>query len=168
MALRAASAAGRRGPGHGAPFEHPQRIEALYLRLHSAALPRAVTSRQLSRHWPAQCFWDHFADAAEVPAPEADKPRPSRSQKTLSDEAAQARLSVLRRGSNDEGRPLPGATVQVHSAGVRTGTNSYVHLLCRLRQARGAGRRRSFAIASLDPTLVFQLLVIADGYAPTF
>jgi protocatechuate 3,4-dioxygenase beta subunit len=78
-----------------------------------------------------------------------------------------ARAAISGTVHDAEGRPVVGATVQIHSADVRGGTN----LFCPTCYADCGKRAKTdkeghFAIKSLDPTLVFRLLVIAEGYEP--
>lgn len=67
------------------------------------------------------------------------------------------------------GAPVAGAHLLVYDAGVRQGTSS----VCPSCYA-DCGKRAetapdgSFTIKSLDPTLIFRVLVIAEGYRPTF
>ncbi len=78
-------------------------------------------------------------------------------------ESARATISGTVR--NAQGRPVIGATVQIHSAGVRVGTS----LFCPTCYADCGKNSKTdqqgrFAISSLDPRLVFRLQVIAPGY----
>ena len=67
------------------------------------------------------------------------------------------------------GVPVAGALVLIDSAGVRQGTSP----LCPSCYADCAKRAETaadgtFAIKSVDPALIFRVLVIADGFRPTF
>ena len=67
------------------------------------------------------------------------------------------------------GAPLAGAHVLIESAGVRQGTSplcpsSYAD--CGKRSVTAADG--TFTIQALDPTLIFRVLVIAEGYRPRF
>ena len=67
------------------------------------------------------------------------------------------------------GKPLKGATVMVWHAGVRKGYSSYCpgcYRDCGKRSTTDAAG--SFTIGNLDPELWFELLVVRDGYTPTF
>ena len=66
-------------------------------------------------------------------------------------------------------KPLAGAHVLIDSAGVRIGTS----LLCPscyadCRKIALTDQDGHFRIASVDPELVFNVLVVADGFQPTF
>jgi hypothetical protein len=66
-------------------------------------------------------------------------------------------------------RPVEGATVYVYTAGVRTGTSPYCpscYADCGKRATTAADG--TFTIPSLDPELIFRILVVADGQEPTF
>lgn len=67
------------------------------------------------------------------------------------------------------GKPVAGATVFIHTAAVRVGTSPYCPSCypdCRKQVVTdGDGR---FVIPSLDPELLFRVLVAGDGYEPTF
>jgi hypothetical protein len=76
-------------------------------------------------------------------------------------------LSVAGRILNEQNQPIPKATVYVYSAGPREGTIPYCptcYVDCGKRAATGADGR--FQIAGLNSTLVFQLLVVAEGHRP--
>ncbi|WP_435009735.1 carboxypeptidase regulatory-like domain-containing protein [Tundrisphaera lichenicola] len=70
---------------------------------------------------------------------------------------------------SDAGQPVVGAHVLIDSAGVRQGTSP----LCPscypdcVKSATTDGEGK-FRIASVDPDLTFNVLVVADGYRPTF
>jgi len=67
------------------------------------------------------------------------------------------------------GKPLKGATVMVWHAGVRKGYSTYCpdcYRDCGKRSTTDTAG--SFTIANLDPELWFELLVVRDGYTPTF
>ena len=70
---------------------------------------------------------------------------------------------------DDDGRPIAGATIKVYSAAVRVGTSPYCPT-CYADCAKQAttDNEGQFQIASLDPTLIFRLLAIADGHQPRF
>src|SRR4051794_25945955 len=67
------------------------------------------------------------------------------------------------------GRPLPGATVYVYTAGPRQGTSSFCpscYVDCGKRQVTDA--RGRFRIPSLDRSLLFRILTVREGYEPAF
>ena len=80
-------------------------------------------------------------------------------------ESARATISGTVRDA--QGRPVIGATVQIQSAGVRVGTSPFCPT-CYADCGKNSktDQQGYFAIPSLDPTLVFRLLVIAEGYEP--
>src|SRR5688572_29307603 len=66
-------------------------------------------------------------------------------------------------------KPLPGATVMVFYAGVKKGYSTYCpscYADCGKRATTDAAG--SFTIKDLSPDLWFTLLVVREGYAPTF
>jgi hypothetical protein len=66
-------------------------------------------------------------------------------------------------------QPLAGATILVHSAGVRTGYDSFCptcYLDCGKRGTTDTAG--NFQIEGLSPDLVFTMLVIRDGYSSVF
>lgn len=67
------------------------------------------------------------------------------------------------------GKPVEGVTVFIYTAGVRTGTSIYCpgcYPDCGKQAVTDAAGR--FIIPSLDPTLLFRVLVAGDGYEPAF
>ncbi len=65
--------------------------------------------------------------------------------------------------------PIAGATVLVHSAGVRTGYDQFCptcYLDCGKRAVTDAEGR--FSIEGLSPELIFTMLVVKDGYGSAF
>lgn len=65
--------------------------------------------------------------------------------------------------------PVNGALVYIYTAGVRVGTSPYCpscYADCGKHAATDRGGR--FKIESLDPSLIFRILVVAEGYEPTF
>jgi len=171
MALRAALPLPAAGLAMARRSSTRQRIEALYLRLHSAALAarchppgncRGIGLRNASGH--------HFADAGRGScARSRQNLAPSRSQK-------HSATKRLKRGSRSQAwfKPTKVGRSRSHRAGAfRRSAHGHEfvlsHLLCRLRQARGDGRPtgRSRSHRWIRHWC-FQLLVIADGYAPTF
>lgn len=80
-----------------------------------------------------------------------------------------AGLSVSGRVLNEKDEPVPGATVYVHSAGVRVGTSPFCptcYADCGKRATTDADGR--FKINGLDGMLVFQFLATAEGHRPAF
>ncbi|MGB7159884.1 MAG: carboxypeptidase-like regulatory domain-containing protein [Tepidisphaeraceae bacterium] len=68
-----------------------------------------------------------------------------------------------------EQKPVEGATVYVYTAGVRTGTSPYCpscYADCGKRATTAADG--TFTIPSLDPELIFRILVVAKGLEPQF
>jgi hypothetical protein len=71
--------------------------------------------------------------------------------------------------SDNLGKPLKDATVMVWHAGVKKGYSTYCpscYRDCGKRTMTDAAG--SFTIVNLDPELWFELLVVRDGYTPTF
>jgi protocatechuate 3,4-dioxygenase beta subunit len=69
----------------------------------------------------------------------------------------------------ETGDGLQGATVFIYTAAVRTGTSPYCPSCypdCGKRATTNADGR--FRIQSLDPSLIFRILIVAEGYEPTF
>src|SRR5688572_16178810 len=70
---------------------------------------------------------------------------------------------------NHSGEPLPGATVFIYTAGPKEGPG----ILCPscyndCRKRAQADVQGNFAIDSLDPALLFRILVVAKGFQPEF
>jgi protocatechuate 3,4-dioxygenase beta subunit len=68
-----------------------------------------------------------------------------------------------------DGRPLPGATVYVYTAGPRQGIGSFCpscYVDCGKRQVTDA--RGRFRLPSLDRSLLFRILTVSEGYEPAF
>ncbi len=68
-----------------------------------------------------------------------------------------------------DGQPISGALVSIYSAGVRVGTSPYCptcYTDCGKRTT--ADKDGAFAIERLDPTLIFNVLVVAKGFEPQF
>lgn len=71
--------------------------------------------------------------------------------------------------TDPDGHPVPGATVYIYTAGPRTGVSPFCpscYADCGKHQATDAAGH--FRIPQLSRSLVFRLLVVRDGYAPTF
>ena len=71
--------------------------------------------------------------------------------------------------TTSDGKPIAGATVYVSTAAVRKGTSPFCPSCypdCGKRARSDA--KGKFRIASLDPVLTYRLLVVRDGYVPTF
>lgn len=69
----------------------------------------------------------------------------------------------------DDGKPVPGARVMMYTAAVRTGTSPMCPSCwvdCAKSATTSAGG--AFIIKSLDPQLLFRVLVVAEGFKPTF
>jgi hypothetical protein len=67
------------------------------------------------------------------------------------------------------GKPISGVRVLIYTAAARVGVNPYCPS-CYADCAKSAdtGERGQFTIRSLDPNLIFQVLVIGDRFVPTF
>jgi len=96
---------------------------------------------------------------------------PSRAavQPPIKQEMSGVRPDLLGDVVNANGAPVVGATVYVYTAKPRTGTSPFCpscYVDCGKRQVSDA--RGRFRIASLDPTLLFRLLVVKTGYDPVF
>ena len=67
------------------------------------------------------------------------------------------------------GGPVAGAHVMISTASVRQGTSPLCpSCYADCRKTPQTDMRGRFRIASLDPELLFNVLVVADGYQPTF
>jgi hypothetical protein len=79
------------------------------------------------------------------------------------------RLTLTGKVTDAAGKPLEHATVMVFKAGVKQGYSTYCptcYADCGKRTlTSGDGR---FTIASLSPDLLFELLVVREGYLPEF
>lgn len=83
--------------------------------------------------------------------------------------AAPDRTDLEGRVVSTQGGPVAGAHVLIDSAGVRQGTSALCpscYADCRKRAVSDKDGR--FRIAKLDPELLFNVLVVADGFRPTF
>jgi len=83
--------------------------------------------------------------------------------------AAEDRLNLTGTVRYEDGPPVPKATVFIYTAGPKTGTSS----LCPSCYADCAKKSQTdtagaFTLPSLDPTLVFKVLVVASGCESTF
>ncbi len=88
---------------------------------------------------------------------------------TAGNESDRARPDLVGIVRDEGGRPLAGATVFIHTAGPREGTG----VLCPscyadCRKRTGTDSEGRFKIESLDPDLVFRVLVVAKGRQPEF
>jgi hypothetical protein len=70
---------------------------------------------------------------------------------------------------NQAGEPLHGATAFIYTAAARVGINPYCPS-CYADCAKSATTddAGSFIIRSLDPNLIFRVLVVREGYRPAF
>src|SRR4051794_13135582 len=87
----------------------------------------------------------------------------------LPGEAAPARVDLAGAVTDEAGHPLSGATVYVYTAGPRQGTSPFCpscYADCGKRRVTDAQGR--FRIPAVDPSLVFRLLAVRDGYEPAF
>lgn len=82
---------------------------------------------------------------------------------------AQARPDLIGQVHAPTGAAVTGARVSIYTAGVRQGVSPFCPS-CYADCAKSAmtDRRGRFRIASLDPQLRFRLLIVAEGYEPTF
>ena len=82
---------------------------------------------------------------------------------------AAERVTLTGKVTDNLGKPLDDATVMIYHAGVKKGYNVYCpscYVDCGKRTA--TDRTGSFTISGLDPDLWFEILVVRDGYEPTF
>ena len=87
----------------------------------------------------------------------------------LSPAFAVERANVTGKVADADGKPVEHATVLVYSAGVRKGYSIYCPTCwvdCGKHSATDA--EGNFRISGLDPELVFDLLVVRDGYSSMF
>src|SRR5215471_2807088 len=87
----------------------------------------------------------------------------------LSPASAVERVTVTGKVADAAGKPVEHATVLVYSAGVRKGYSIYCPTCwvdCGKHSATDA--EGNFQISGLNPELVFDLLVVRDGYSATF
>jgi hypothetical protein len=83
--------------------------------------------------------------------------------------SAADRLTLTGKVTDSTGKPLERATVMVYHAGVKQGYSTFCpscYSDCGKRTLTGADGK--FAISSLSPDLLFELVVVHDGYLPTF
>src|SRR5260370_41539240 len=83
--------------------------------------------------------------------------------------SAADRLTLTGKVTDATGKPLERATVMVYHAGVKQGYSTFCpscYSDCGKRTLTGADGK--FAISSLSPDLLFELVVVHDGYLPTF
>lgn len=71
--------------------------------------------------------------------------------------------------TNPDGKPVPAAHVYVYTAWPKVGVTTVCPSCYRdCGKQVAAGANGSFRIAALDSTLLFDILVVADGYEPAF
>ncbi|HEY2837753.1 MAG TPA: M56 family metallopeptidase [Pirellulales bacterium] len=156
-----------------------RRIAALHRKLYSASLPRlkmtiATLAGLAATGLLGATTLTHAENGAEdkTPAIETKEATGSAGDKNNSaSTSAEASVKQQIAGvvQGEHGHPVAGATVQIYSAGVRVGTSPFCPTCypdCGKRAMTDKSGR--FAIGSLDSTLVFRLLVIAEGYRPQF
>jgi protocatechuate 3,4-dioxygenase beta subunit len=83
--------------------------------------------------------------------------------------SAADRLTLTGTVADATGKPLEHATVMVYHAGVKQGYSTFCpscYSDCGKRTLTGADGK--FTISSLSPDLLFELVVVHDGYLPTF
>jgi hypothetical protein len=67
------------------------------------------------------------------------------------------------------GKPIAGATVKIYTAGMRSGDSPYCpSCWADCEKSGDTDAKGAFRIANVNDKLVFRLLVLAKGYAPTF
>jgi len=67
------------------------------------------------------------------------------------------------------GDPVAGARVMMYTAGARVGVNPFCpSCYADCGKSAETGDDGSFLIRSLDPSLIFRVLVVSEGYDPTF
>jgi hypothetical protein len=88
---------------------------------------------------------------------------------SLSISFAADRVTLTGKVTDSSGKPIEDATVMIYHAGVKKGFSTFCpscYSDCGKRAATDASG--SFTIPKLDPDLRFELLVVHDGYVPTF
>ncbi len=78
-------------------------------------------------------------------------------------------LTLTGKVTDSAGKPISRATVMVYHAGVKNGYSTFCSSCykdCGKRTATDG--KGSYTITKLDPDLWFQLLIVHDGYLPTF
>src|ERR1700760_683638 len=79
------------------------------------------------------------------------------------------RVTLSGKVTDDQGNPLPDATVMVYHAGVKTGYSTFCpscYVDCGKRAI--TDRAGAYAISGLAPDLVFELAVVHNGHAAKF
>ena len=112
--------------------------------------------------------------AASVACLMALTPAPSRSaaqERTppVNTKTAQSPANLVGIVADSNGLPLPKATVYVYTAAPRVGTSPFCpscYVDCGKHQVTDTKGR--FLISSVSSSLIFRLLVVAEGYEPTF
>src|ERR1700682_2397671 len=82
---------------------------------------------------------------------------------------AAGRATLTGKVTDNLGKPLPDATVMIYHAGVKKGYSTFCpscYFDCGKRTVTDASG--SFTLENLDPDLLFELLVIRNGYTATF
>ena len=129
-----------------------------------------------SRHEPAptgtdkrQKADDRQPTSSTAPSPSSTN-QPSRTLAAATEAKASVGVPTLSgKVSDRDGEPVAGATVMIWTAGVKHGYSTYCpgcYADCGKRAVTDAAG--AFAIAHVDPELRFRLLVVREGYAPTF
>ena len=94
-------------------------------------------------------------------SPEPAQPEPGNAEKTI-------RPDLVGQVHADDGSPVV-ATVFIYTAGPKVGSSTFCpscYADCRKREESNA--QGGFKIDSLDPQLIFRILVVAKGYEPKF
>src|SRR5207245_1606212 len=79
------------------------------------------------------------------------------------------RLTLTGKATDAAGKPLERATVMVYHAGVKQGYSTFCpscYSDCGKRTLTDSAG--NFTVSSLSPDLYFELLIVHDGYLPTF
>lgn len=121
-----------------------------------------VSSR--SRVWVALTLTIGAVASAQQPA--SDPPGASKAAE-VQDSKSAARPDLVGRVSGS--RKVPEATVFIFTAGPKVGTSTFCpSCYADCRKSARTDEQGTFKIESLDPQLIFRILVVAKGFAPKF
>jgi hypothetical protein len=92
---------------------------------------------------------------------------------SLADAQPQEQLKDAKRpdlvGRVNAGDMVPKATIFIFTAGPKVGTSTFCpSCYADCRKSAKSGAEGEFKIESLDPQLIFRILVVAKGYKPKF
>jgi len=110
-----------------------------------------------------------FALPCLLSCPAAALPLDTPAASTAKAKAREDRPDLTGVVTTKEGKPIPGATVYVHTAAVRRGTSPFCPSCypdCGKRARTDAQGR--FVVRSVDAALTFNLLIVQEGYVPSF